>query len=136
MAETHQRARVIRALRPYHAVAVENGTVGPGTPDVNCTLGWLELKWLRRWPKNEETVVKIDHYTPQQRIWLKRRARAGGGVWLLLQVGREWLLFSAEYAAEHIGRDATRENLARNALLHMQNGLQDGRLVECLTSRI
>ena len=117
-------------LRPLDAVPVEN-RVGIGTPDVNCIAGWLELKWLRRWPKNRDTIVRIDHYTVQQRRWLKRRAARGGGAWLLLQVGQEWLLFDALVAHDDVGR-VPRDELYRLARHRWQRGLVKEELIACL----
>ena len=105
MSESQMRQRVIKLMRHEDAGAVENKVV-PGTPDVQFVEGWCELKWMRTWPKNADTdPVLIKHFTPQQRVWLKRRWRAGGNVWLLLQAnGRDWLLFDGETAAIHVGR--------------------------------
>ena len=128
MSESDQRRKVVRLLKPVDAVSVEN-RVGIGTPDVNYAEGWIELKWLRRWPK-QDVVVKIEHFTKQQRIWLRRRWRAGGAAWLLLQVRREWLLFDGETAAEVVGY-ATRGTLVDRCTAYFQNGINEG-LIECL----
>lgn len=110
------RGRVVQALRSLDALAVEN-KARPGTPDVNYIGGWVELKWLRRWPKNAAiSPVKIDHFTPQQKVWLKKRWRRHGRCFLLLQAaGTQWLLFDGETAAQIVGK-ATREELTRRAL--------------------
>lgn len=113
MAESDQRSTVTDLLRQWDAVAVEN-PVHPGTPDVNCILGWLELKWLRSWPVNDKTVVRLDHFSKQQRVWLARRWARGGSVWLLLQCGEEWLLFDGATAAQLVGK-ATENELVRGA---------------------
>jgi len=123
------RSRVVRALRPLDAVAVEN-PAGPGTPDVNYVEGWLELKWARRWPKRGG-MLEMEHFTPQQRVWLTRRWRAGGNAHLLLQVRREWLLFRGDVAANVVGH-ADRAMLIAAATAHWQSGLRDQELVECL----
>lgn len=96
--ERDMRKRVVAALRPLHAVSVENGA-GAGTPDVNCVLGWLELKSIDGWPARPETPVRVPHFTPEQRLWLIKRCEAGGAAWLLLKVGRDWLLLWGETAA-------------------------------------
>ena len=69
--ESTMRARVVKALRSLHAVSVENG-VGVGTPDVNCTTCWIELKAVTKAniPKREDTPVRLPHFTQQQKIWL------------------------------------------------------------------
>ena len=103
MSEAGMRSQVVRALRSLDAVAVEN-PAHPGTPDVNCTLGWIELKWLRAWPKGAGTIVALPHFTQQQRIWLQRRHAAGGKVWLLFKVSRTWMLFDGPTAAKSVGK--------------------------------
>lgn len=102
MSEKDMRQRVIKALKPLDAFSVEN-PCRPGTPDVNYVEGWIELKWLEKWPVREATIVRIEHFTPQQRVFLMRRWRKGGNVYLLLQVKDEWLLFDGDVAAEWVG---------------------------------
>lgn len=104
MAERDLRQRVIQVLRPFDACSVEN-SARRGTPDVNCVLGWLELKWLRRWPKDTQSrLMRLEHrLSRQQAVWLRRRWKAGGGAWALLQVRSEYFLFDgvrAELLAE------------------------------------
>lgn len=75
-----------------------------GFPDVNHRCGELELKWIERWPPRGG-IVRLDHYTPHQRVWHKRRSHAGGRVHVLLGVGsKEALLFEGGTAADHLGR--------------------------------
>jgi hypothetical protein len=120
------RPRVIHALRRLDAIAVENPAC-PGTQDVNFAEGWVELKWLREWPKRADTIVEIDHFTPQQRIRQMRRSRAKGNTWLLLQVRQEWLLFDGEVARLHVGK-ATRAQLIELAHRYWPAGLDDDEL--------
>jgi len=77
-----------------------------GVPDVNCSLGWIELKQKRKadMPKRVNTPVRLDHFTPEQRAWLAGRANVGGACWLLLLMGDEWLLFDGMVAALHVGK--------------------------------
>ncbi len=108
------------------ACSVENPAL-PGTPDVQHIDGWLELKFLEEWPKREDTTVRIEHFTPQQRCWLLQRFLAcekrktnHGQVFLLLYVAetREHMLFDAETAARKVAKDgATRAKLYEWALL-------------------
>lgn len=122
---------MIEVLRPLDAVAVEN-RCGPGTPDVNFIGGWVELKWLRAWPKRAETPVKLDHdLTPQQRAWLKRRSHRGGSTWVLLQCRREWLLLPGRVAAEVIGT-ATRLDLIALCHRYWSDGLNGEELIGAL----
>lgn len=107
MSERAMRKRVLRALKPLHAVAVEN-PAHPGTPDVNYIEGWLELKKLKAWPKSDDAPVALEHFAPQQRIWLRNRTVMGGSSYMLLQVGNEWLLFTGRVAADIVGRVSRR----------------------------
>lgn len=111
MSEHLMRREVVKALQPLDAFSVEN-PVYPGTPDVNYVEGWLELKYADKWPERPSTPLKLPHFTPQQRIWLLRRWRAGGNAFLLLHVHRqEWLLFAGDVAQAVVGR------VAKDALL-------------------
>jgi hypothetical protein len=127
------RGNVVRWLKKWDAVSVEN-RVHPGTPDVNHVHGWVELKWLRRWPVNSETVVEIDHFSLEQKVWLKRRWRRGGTVWLLLQVHREWLLFTAPEAVKYVGC-STRTELIEHAIEYTDQGMSEEVLKEWLKPR-
>lgn len=89
-------------LTTHHEDALNSGI-----PDLsysgNGVHGWIELKWLEAWPKRDDTIVRIPHYTKEQKHFLLSRGRAGGRCWLLLRVGtREHLLFDHE-AAQFVG---------------------------------
>lgn len=131
MSERDQRQIVVSALKGLHAISVEN-KIHPGTPDVNYMEGWIELKWLRAWPKRGDTVVRLSHFNVSQRLWLKRRCNLGGSSWLLLQCRREWLLFTGRDAADYVGR-VTRDGLYRCARVLWTQGLIKRELVDCLT---
>ena len=125
------RQRVVRGLRTVHAVSVEN-PAGPGTPDVNYIEGWIELKQLPRWPRNPDAVVACRHFRPGQRVWIKRRARAGGRVHVLLQVGSDWLLLPGREAAEELGR-VPRGRLEEMAVQVWRGKMDMKELKRCLT---
>lgn len=130
MSESTMRGRVMQALKPLHPVAIEN-SVGIGTPDINFVGGWMELKKLKRWPVRASTPVRVPHYTPHQRLFARQRARAGGHVWLLLQVGREYILLHGLVAALHLGT-ATQEEIAQHAWAYWPKGLNDEELLACV----
>lgn len=110
---------VREALKPYKAdlERVENA-IGYGTPDVNYCLtykgrtneGWLELKEIERWPVGDEKVVRVDHYTPQQRVWARKRSLRGGKVYMLLRVAHSGhiMLIEGARAAARLGLLANR----------------------------
>lgn len=128
--EQSMRKQLVAALRPLHAVSIENGC-GVGTPDVNCSLGWIECKQLDEWPARADTKVQVPCYTPQQRVWALMRTRAGGRVWMLLKVGPEWLLYHGEFAAQMFGACTQRE--MRSYALMATRGLRQEPLIECLS---
>jgi len=126
------RQRLIVALRPLDGVPIEN-KVRAGTPDVNYIGGWMELKWLRGWPKRDGLVL-LPHYTLGQRLWLRRRGRRGGQAMLVLQVGKQWLFFDSEYSYQSVGKTETRVDLEQNAMMHFVSGLKNKELVAWLRS--
>ena len=123
------RSKVVKILSPLHGIAVENPTL-PGTPDVNYIDGWIELKWLRNWPSRATTVAKLDHYTPQQKLWIRKRHKKGGKVFVMLQCKREWFLFKYPVTNE-IG-ELTREELIEKAYKYWPNGLKEKEFLECI----
>lgn len=130
MSESYQRGVVCRALRALDAWSVEN-PVKAGTPDVNYIGGWIELKCLDKWPTRANTIVRVKHFTKEQRICLKRRWHRGGDTWLILKIKKEWLLFTGPVAAKYLGF-CTRQELYELALFHWTNGLGKKDLQECL----
>lgn len=136
MSEYGYRSQVIKVLKRMRTdpQAVENAT-NPGCPDVECLRGWIELKYAPAWPKRADTPVRIDHYTQQQRNFLRRRWNAGGGAWLLFRVGSrgkvENILFDGLTAHEFVGR-VPRAELIERALLHSYGKLAIADLDETL----
>ena len=105
-----KKIRPILLAAKLDPVRVEN-PIHPGTPDVNFADGrWMELKCVPRWPKRERTILRIRHFTPEQRVWIYRRWKcAPGSTLLLLEVraDRQWLLFDGDVAAKVVGRSTT-----------------------------
>ena len=73
-----------------------------GTPDVNYTGGWIELKHTTRLPKLDQ-MLRIPHFTPEQRVWLARRCHNGGKAFVLMQVGTHHFLMDGMIAARILG---------------------------------
>lgn len=132
--------RCRKALGGLDPVRVEN-PAHPGTPDVNwggwCRFldlrgeGWIELKWVRKAPERASTVLSLHHFTPQQRVWLLRRAARGGRVHVLLKVGQAWMLFDGVTAANHLGK-VTYHELNGLAIRVWPRGLVEMELRKCL----
>lgn len=131
------------AIRDLDPVRVEN-PAHPGTPDINfcghgledSTLieGWVELKELDRWPARASTLVRVDHFTPQQRIWLRRRWEHGGAAWVLLKVKQDWLLLTGEAAARVLGK-STKGELVSAATRTWHGSAYKKELATCLSRR-
>ena len=131
MSEQTMARQICYALRALDPVRIE-GANRPGIADVECRAGWVELKWRRRWPRGQ-VPVQLHHFTQQQRAWLRSRWCArGGGAFVLLQVNKEWLLFSAPAAAAELGY-APRERLYSIAL-GCWSPLNSKELIQCLLS--
>lgn len=114
--ESSTRGRLCKILCKLglDGVAVEN-PARPGTPDVNYRDGWIEVKRTKAWPKSDCTPVRLDHeLMPSQKVWLRRRARAGGTVWVFLHIDRDLLLIDATEYLTWAGT-ATQAQLKRSA---------------------
>ena len=114
MSEADLQGKVLRRLWFLHGIPVEN-VKKAGTPDIAFIHGWIECKYLDQYPARKGTIVRIEHFTGKQRLWLMKHSAFGGNCFLWLQVGQEHLIFTGWYAAKHVGRVAAHE-LRKNAL--------------------
>lgn len=103
MSESAMWDSIRPVLKKFDPVRIES-PITPGIPDVNYSQGWIELKYVERWPPRGGPL-RIDHFTKEQRGFLVKRRKAGGRAFLLLKVGKdEWLLFDGLTAAASVGR--------------------------------
>ncbi|MCK5603178.1 hypothetical protein KAR91_14950 [Candidatus Pacearchaeota archaeon] len=119
MKEADMRRALLKKFRlanpMSHVVAVENDVL-PGYPDVEGVVNRfgfvIELKLIQSWPVRPRTPVRINHFTKEQKLFLRSRWRAGGAAFLLLRVvdTKEWLLFSGPNVRE-IGDSLTNTDL-------------------------
>jgi hypothetical protein len=108
-----------------HLVRIENA-VYSGTPDVSYCIntndasdaseGFMELKYIKEWPKRATTIVRVPHFTPAQRTWLHDRHIAGGNCFVCLGVGKSVFLFDGIDAAMKLGKDWNKEQMCKYAL--------------------
>jgi hypothetical protein len=109
-----------------------------GVPDVSYSAlqvnGWIELKECHEWPVRSETVLRIKHYTEDQRGWLFRHGERGGYCWLLLQVGKDYLLFN-HLQAQGVGATYTRQDCFEKCTASWQGELPLLKLLEILTRK-
>jgi len=75
--------------RRWHATRHEDALTA-GIPDVSYGIcgvqGWIELKVVERAPLSG--VIRVRHFTKEQRAWLKARGSHGNRTWLLLKIER------------------------------------------------
>ena len=114
MSESNVRALLRRRLKDLHAKSIEN-RCERGTPDMCYIYGWIELKWVRAWPARNG-IVRLPHYTIQQRLWLNKHWTLRGRAFLGLVAAKEWFLW-AGCDASPVGF-LTREQLYSTCLWH------------------
>jgi hypothetical protein len=68
--------------------------------------GWMELKYRAKAPLRSNSICSLPHFTDAQRVWLAKKGRSGGMTFLLLQLDRDYLLFTWQ-EAEDVGRVTT-----------------------------
>lgn len=107
-----------------------------GVADVSfCTgahHGWLELKHVVEWPVREATPLRIPHFTDDQRHFLRQKQRYGGHTWLLVQVGRCYLLYSAAQDLDGLGTTWTQQQARLAARRIWAPRLNYDELLACL----
>lgn len=135
MSESDMRRKVVALLKPIGAFAVENPCL-PGTPDINHWHGWIELKWLRSWPKKSNTVVRLERFTLKQKRFLRDRWNGNKDAFLLIQANRtEWLLYKGN-AVDPVSIEYTKEQLCENAYRHWESTTDmEQELILCLKKR-
>ena len=116
-----------------HIVRVENSAMA-GSPDVNfCKDGievWIERKHVPKAPK-PGAILKMPHFTAQQKIWIRRRHAASGRIFVFVQVGREYILLRGIVAVQILG-SSTLEELKERAAGVWVGKLPSEELVERL----
>jgi hypothetical protein len=119
MKESTARKRLLRLFKEagVPAIPVEN-TSWPGTPDIAYPEGWIEVKTIENCnlPKRITTPIRIDHFTAQQRHFAYWWTKGEGRCYMVLVLGKLWLLLDGEYYWQSFGRH-TIEEIRENALL-------------------
>ena len=136
MSEQNLTRYVKKGAKGYGHICRHEDGGAPGQPDISYGIlkvnGWIECKWKKEWPARPNTAVRFNHFTPQQRLWLRQRGRTGGHCWVLIQVDKEWLLFRWDYAVEHLGT-ATRDQLYLAAVGHWEGAINWAELARMLS---
>jgi len=126
-----------RGMKGYWHAQRHEDKLTLGIPDVSYGArkanGWIELKYLPAWPKQAKTEVKIEHYTTEQKRWLRNRGQYGGLCWLFLRVGDEFMLFDWQQA-QLVGK-LTKSELLTLCDYHWTNSIEFDKLVFILAGR-
>ena len=84
--------QLLRENLPLRMFRVEN-RVSVGMPDVhfvrNGIAGWFEMKYTKDFRSGRRVSVGLKKH---QHMWLKDYSNHGGLCWIILRVGRNWLL--------------------------------------------
>lgn len=126
-----------KGMKGYWDAQRHEDKLSKGIPDVSYGLwgtgGWVELKYLHGWPKQEKTIVKIDHYTTEQRRWLRNRGKHTDHCWLFLRVGAgDFLLFDWQQA-QMVGKQ-TKGQLIKNCYLRWEGRIDFEELARTLSA--
>ena len=80
----------------WHATRIESSS-GNGVPDVSFGLPgkncWIELKYIKEWPKRPSTKVSLP-LRPEQKLWIKQRGDMSGSVWVMARIENDFFLLS------------------------------------------
>lgn len=107
-----------------------------GVPDVYYRIkgkdrwhsGWIELKFLKAYPKNKNIAIKIQHYTKEQRLFLRQENLKGGTAWLFIKIEKDYYLLKGDLKINEI----TYEDLKKYAKFFSKNTINSTHLKEVL----
>lgn len=106
--------KIMKALVGLHPIRVENPAC-PGTPDINAAGDiWIESKVITAWPSGG--VVRVPHFTPQQRTWHIHRFSCKGHSFVCLQVGKNIFLLDGFDAAKYLGKSWWQQDIEAKSL--------------------
>lgn len=118
----------------WESLRVENA-VSSGTPDVayscNGVHGWIEFKYVVRWPSRYKTPLRLTHFTPYQKVFLYKHGEAGNHCFMFLKVDQDYLIFDHEHVFQ-IG-ELSKEELFEVALKSWHKHVDFDELGEILT---
>ena len=109
MSESHLNKHFASILKNHAKMQrVEPSLENIAFPDWFITLPnvkiLIEAKYIRNWPKRPQTGIKFKRYTPEQKSFITKHGRFGrGGVFILLQVEDDIMIFTWHYAYKIVG---------------------------------
>lgn len=94
-----------------------------GIPDlsygINGINGWIELKQIEKWPKNDDTPVAPKKYTSLQVNWIISRGKKGGNCYIMIKVKNDYFIFDWR-SARMIKNGMTKNEYIKKALAFWQ----------------
>ena len=122
MSENHLNKHFRTILSTHAAMQrVEPALANVGFPDWYITFPHckilVEAKHIKEWPKRSRTGIKFKRFEPHQRAFIYKHGKFGnGGVFILVQVEDDILLFSHDYVYELEG--STKKQCFDNCIFH------------------
>lgn len=147
MSNEHQMWDYTRTrLAPYGRLKrIENSIPSEvGTPDVYYRLkfpgggeqpnfsGWLELKHLEADDVEEHKALKIPTLTLDQVMWLEDEWKLGGNAFLLLRVGKAFMLLEPSSVRAIYHEFCTYAHIRHEAVYFEAQYFRPARMVQCL----
>lgn len=145
MSEAALWRKLRAALAPYGRLERVENRVRKSTPDVfyalrgaGCSVsGWLELKYLEKFPARAATPVRLRSLTLDQVLWHEEWSQAGIHVGTLLEirVRREMVLLGPKQLRSILEGSTTTADIVDNCLrfsLPLNHAGAAG-LIQCLT---
>lgn len=136
MSETSSvRSPLVRKLKRIDAQPIESPMKG-GVPDVNHRFGWIECKYKPQWTRNcDKSPVKFPHpLTKGQKVWIRRRVRAGGSVSVCAKVRMDWFFFDCSTWELNRFNCMTRPEMMEECGLHFNTRMDVEVLIKWLAS--
>ena len=88
----------------WHVTRIES-SAGNGVPDVSYGIpginGFIELKYIAKWPVKATTKVKLP-LRPEQKHWIKARGSIAGNVWVFVRIEDTFFLLTYTEALEAV----------------------------------
>lgn len=110
-----------------------------GIPDLSYGAkgvnGWIELKQVKDWPMKPDTPVDLNHFTPLQVNWLRRRGKKGSRCYVLIKISNEYFVFSF-LSAMSLRAGMTRKEFYEDCILSWDGLIYPDELLEVLTNEI
>jgi hypothetical protein len=92
--------------------------------------GWMELKHISDWPARDTTLVRIPHYTIDQKDFLEKKGKGQGNTWLFIQIGSDYLVY--DWIPAQMLPDKTKTEMVELATFFYEGRLDYSRFAQDL----